>query len=44
LRDRPTTFCCGEDQDALQIARSLAACLNTHDAGFELAVRHHGNW
>ena len=70
VRERPTTFCCGDDPDALQIARSLAdeigfetvnvgplrnarhleslaglaACLTTYAAGFELAVRHHGNW
>ena len=28
----------------LESLAGLAACLTTHDAGFELAVRHHGNW
>lgn len=70
VRDRPTTFSCGDDPEALQIARSLAdeigfetvhvgplstarcveslaglsALLAAQNSGFELTVRHRGNW
>jgi predicted dinucleotide-binding enzyme len=70
VRDRPVVFACGDDADALQVAKSLAddigfetayvgplvtaryaeslgalaALLTAQSSGFELTVRHRGNW